>query len=164
MPKRLPDRFRPDSIAEFRAAARQRSLDAITLEADGRRAGALYLWGYVAEMALKAAYFRALGFPDSRPITRSDLRGGLSILPNLAKNPPLHHLGLWAQALVVLRAGTPGLAYPDPTFGSLVTAKAQAIYGIWRETLRYHKNLPYPREMIQVREAAEWLLVQSLDL
>src|SRR4051794_34591043 len=111
MPRRLPDRFQDDSILEFRAAARQRSLDAIALQAAGRRTGAIYLWGYVAEMILKAAFFDVSGFRETQSITKNDLRDGLGTLPGFGRNRPLHHLGLWAEALVTLRAATPGLAY-----------------------------------------------------
>jgi hypothetical protein len=164
MPKRLPDRFLPDTIREFRAAARQRSSDAISLEAAGRRTGAIYLWGYVAEMTLKAAFFDVSGFSETQVIRRSDLRAGLATLPGVGGNPPLHHLGLWAQALVTLRAGTPGLAYADPTFGSMVAAKAQSLYGHWRETIRYRKNIAYTHEVVRVRSEAQWLLIHSPNL
>ncbi len=164
MPKRLPDRLRPDSILEFRAAAQQRSSDAVALQATGRRTAAIYLCGYVAEMTLKAAFFDVLGFSETQVITRNDLRAGLSKLPGVGKNPSLHHLGLWAQALVTLRAGTPGLAYANLEFGSMVTAKAQSLYGHWRETIRYHKNIAYMHEVARVRDEAEWLLIHAPDL
>jgi hypothetical protein len=35
---------------------------------------------------------------------------------------------------------------------------------LWRETLRYRKNYAYLYEVTQVREAAEWLLVNSNHL
>jgi hypothetical protein len=63
-----------------------------------------------------------------------------------------------------LRASTPGLAYGDPAFGSQVPAKAQSLYGLWRETIRYHKNIAYIHEIAKAREAAEWLLIRSPDL
>jgi hypothetical protein len=155
MPRPLPDRFQPDSIAEFRAAARQHFFDASALETADRRTAAVYLWGYVAEMILKAAFFNVSGFPERQPITRNDLRSGLATLQNVGPNPPLHHLGLWAEALVRYRSNTPGLAYADPTFGSQVTAQAYILYGLWRETLRYHKNVAYPHEVARARAAAE---------
>ena len=40
----------------------------------------------------------------------------------------------------------------------------QRIGQLWRETLRYHKNRAYLYEVRQVREATEWLLVNSDDL
>ena len=57
MPRRLLERCDPDSIREFRAAARQRFDDALAMADQGRRTGAVYLWGYTSEMLLKAAYF-----------------------------------------------------------------------------------------------------------
>lgn len=164
MPRRLPERFLPDSILEFRAAAQQRSYDAIALEAAGRRTAAIYLWGYVAEMTLKAAFFHHSGFPETQNITRGDLQNGLRIYVATATRPNLHHIGLWAQALVALRAATPGFAYADPTFGDIVIAKAQSLYGHWRETIRYHKNTAYTHEVTLVRKEAQWLLIHSVDL
>ena len=164
MPRRLPDRFQSDSILEFRAAARQRSLDAIMLEAAGRRTAAVYLWGYVAEMILKAAFFEVSGFSNIQAITINDLRTGLRTWAGAVSHSNLHHLGLWAEALVTLRASKPGLAYADPALGSQVTAKAHSLYALWRETIRYHKNTAYRHEIAQARDAAEWLLIRSTDL
>jgi hypothetical protein len=83
MPTRLPDRCLPDSIQEFRAAARQRFRDGEVLEAAGRRTAAIYLWGYVAEMTLKASYFDVLGFPETQTITPADLRAAAAAAPGL---------------------------------------------------------------------------------
>ena len=60
MPRRLLTRCQPDSIREFRASARQRYDDGLTAAAGGRGLAAIYLWGYSAEMLLKAAYFSLL--------------------------------------------------------------------------------------------------------
>ncbi|WP_165074895.1 hypothetical protein [Paludisphaera rhizosphaerae] len=158
MPKPLPDRFQDDSINEFRLAARQRAADAIVLQASNRRTAAIYLWGYVAEMTLKAAFFDVSGFDKNQPITKSDLRAALK------GKGSFHHLGNWAQALVDLRFSSPQLAYPDPAFGSIVTAKAYSLYNIWREWIRYHKNVAYPHEVALARREAEWLLSHSLEL
>ncbi len=57
MPKNLIQRLRHDSVAEFEAAALTRFQDGIELEARGRPLAAIYLWGYSAEMTLKAALF-----------------------------------------------------------------------------------------------------------
>ena len=69
MPRRLLERCRPDSIREFRAAARQRFDDGLSLAAAGRRTGAIYLFGYTAEMILKAAYFSLSGLTETDTIT-----------------------------------------------------------------------------------------------
>jgi len=42
-----------------------------------------------------------------------------------------------------------------------VQSCGQGIGQLWSEALRYHKNVAYVYEMNQVREAAEWLLVNS---
>src|SRR6202008_2021190 len=69
MPRRLIDRCQPDSIREFRASARQRYEDGLALAGAGNRTAAIYLWGYVAEMTLKAAYFSLFGLAEHDAIT-----------------------------------------------------------------------------------------------
>ena len=69
MPRRLLERCGPDSIREFRSAGRQRFDDGLALAAVGRRTGAIYLWGYAAEMILKSAYFSVVGLDESAEIT-----------------------------------------------------------------------------------------------
>jgi hypothetical protein len=71
MPRRLLDRWQPESIREFRAAARQRFDDAVACAAAGRRTGAIYLWGDSAELLLKAAYFSVIGLSETASITWS---------------------------------------------------------------------------------------------
>ena len=61
MPRRLIDRCQPDSIREFRASAQHRYNDGLALSGLGNRTSAIYLWGYAAEMTLKAAYFSFFG-------------------------------------------------------------------------------------------------------
>src|SRR5947209_15425997 len=70
VPKRLLQRWRPECIREFRATARLRYDDGLSLAAQGRRTGAIYMWGYCAEMTLKAAYF-SLSLTVTTPITWS---------------------------------------------------------------------------------------------
>ncbi len=52
------------------------------------------------------------------------------------------------------------MAYPVD-FGDQVQANGQRIGQLWNETLRYRKNKPYSYEITQVREATEWLIVNS---
>jgi hypothetical protein len=164
MPKRLPDRWRTECIREFRASAQERFDDALALAAAGRRTGAIYLWGYSAEMTLKAAYF-SLTLADTDPIT---LKGHIFPAINRGKTlgiawPPLgagHNVRAWAELLVAERAATPGAAYPH-AFGREVQVCGQRIGQLWSEALRYHKNVAYLYEVVQVREAAEWLLANA---
>ena len=71
-----------------------------------------------------------------------------------------HKVRAWAELLVAVRALSPATAF-TPTFGLEVQRRGQRIEQLWRETLRYHKNHAYPHEMRQVREAAEWLLINA---
>ena len=69
----------------------------------------------------------------------------------------------WAELLIAEPAATPGAAYPHP-FDREVQERGQSIGLLWNETLRYHKNVAYPHEVKQVREAAGWLLINSQAL
>ena len=166
MPKRLPARWQPESIEEFRASARERFEDAQALAASGRRTGAIYLWGYSAEMTLKAAYFLLTGLAETDLIT-----WGSHILPAIERGKTVHGIAwpkqgqghnvrAWAELLVAERAGGTGAPY-TASFGLAVQQCGQAIGLLWSETLRYHKNVAYLYEMNQVREATEWLLANE---
>lgn len=166
MPKRLLDRCQPDSICEFRAAARQRSRDALALVASERRTAAIYLWGYAAEMTLKAAYYNAIGFTESQHITVADLHAAKATAPSMGVtwSGNLHDIGAWAELLVATRATVPGIAYSVPHFGSEVVSRARRIQLLWSEILRYHKNVAYVHEVEDVQASAQWLLSHSFFL
>jgi hypothetical protein len=165
MPRRLLSRCLPDSIVEFRDSARQRYDDGLILAAAGRRTGAIYLWGYAAEMILKAAYFAMAGHAEKDTITWPG-----HLQPAIARGKALgiawpsqgagHNVRAWAELLVRVRASTPAMAYAT-SVGLEVQRCGQRIGELWRETLRYHKNLAYPHEMKRVHKAAEWLLTNS---
>jgi hypothetical protein len=162
MPKRLPARWQPESIREFRASAQRRFDEGMALAANGYRTGAIYLWGYSAEMLLKAAYFSVLGRAETAGL---DWRGDIFPAIRVGRGRGIawpqqgqgHNVRAWAELLVLERAVTPAAAYPA-SFGQEVQACGQTIGQLWSETLRYHKNVAYWYEMNQVREAAEWLL------
>jgi hypothetical protein len=168
MPKRLLDRCQPDSIVEFRSSALQRFDDGLALAASERRAGAIYLWGYAAEMTLKAAYFSLIGLAQTYAITwQADIQPAIARGKFLGINWPNqgagHNVRAWAELLVQERIATPGAAYP-PLRRAEVESCGERIGDLWRETLRYHKNVAYEYEMRQVRQATEWLLSHSDEL
>lgn len=168
MPRRLLDRCHPDSIREYRAAAYQRFDDALAMAGRGRRTGAIYLWGYTAEMVLKAAYFSLLGVPETRALDwRTDLRSAIVRGRGLGIAWPAsgegHNVRAWAELLVAARSLSPLTAYAV-AFGRDVQRQAQRFESLWRETLRYRKNYAYSYEMRQVRQSAEWFLVHSAAL
>src|SRR5437899_6607599 len=112
MPKRLPARWRPESIREFRVSAQRRFDEGMALAAGGHRTGAIYLWGYAAEMTLKAAYFAVIGLAEREPITWVG-----HLQPAIARGigfgiawPPQgagHNVRAWAELLVAERAVSP---------------------------------------------------------
>lgn len=165
MPRRLIDRCQTDSIREFRASARQRYEDGLALAASGRRTGAIYLWGYAAEMIFKAAYFALTGLADTAAITwagnlspavnRGRVVFGIA-WPNAGAG---HNVRAWAELLVAERALTP-MAYA-PSFGLEVQRCGQRIGQLWKESLRYHKNVAYLHEVRHIHETTEWLLVNA---
>jgi hypothetical protein len=165
MPKRLRDRWRAESISEFRAAAKQRFDDGLILAAAGRRTGAIYLWGYTAEMIAKAAYFTLLGIPELNTITWThDLRPAIDrarrvfsiVWPNIGQG---HNIVAWGELLISERILL-RVPYPNP-FALEVQKQSQRIGELWSETLRYHKNIAYLHEVTKVRKAVEWFVVNS---
>lgn len=168
MPKRIPTRCAPDSIQEFRQAARQRFREGGWLAVAGHRTGAIYLWGYAAEMTLKAAYFGVIGLSATQPIGMTDLLAAAANAPRLGVLWPgprqFHDVRAWADLLVATRNTTHGLGYPDPRFGEEVRSWGRLLQEIWRETLRYHRNVAYAHEAEHVRSATAWLLTHSPQL
>lgn len=161
MPRRLLDRCRPDSIVEFRAAARQRFDDGMSLAGAGRRTAAIYLWGYTTEMTLKAAYFSLIGVADAAIVTwNGDLRPAINRGRGMGIAWPRrgdgHNVRAWAELLVAVRALTPATE-----FALDVQRRGQRIGQFWSEILRYRRNYAYLYEVRQIREATEWLLVNS---
>jgi hypothetical protein len=157
MPRRLIDRYQPESIREFRASARQRYHDGLAVAGAGNRTAAIYLWGYATEMTLKAAYFALIGLAETDVVT---VAGHIQPAINRGRDPPLaiawpsqgagHNILAWAELLVGARALAPASAY-EPAFGAQVQGCGQWIWQLWRETLRYHKNRAYLYEVRQVR-------------
>src|SRR5437879_6241571 len=95
------------SIRDFRAAAGLRYREARRLAIAGDRLAAIYLWGYTAEMLLKAAYFRLRGWLPTQAITLTDIRDArnyaISNLHVSWPQPNLHDLSRWCELLIEQR-------------------------------------------------------------
>lgn len=165
MPKHLLQRLRADSIAEYRSAARRRFLEASSLAEAGERLGAVYLFGYVVEMQLKAAYFRIAGFGLEAPILRADRRNAMGRAASLGMNwvGNEHDIGSWSELLVRTRRSIRGLAY-GVQLERQVLSHAREVSARWRETIRYHANEAYRFELAAVRNAAEWFVRHTTEL
>lgn len=149
------------TIRQFLAAARLRDREAHRLLLAGDRLTAAYLSGYVAEMVLKAAYFRLIGWSRTAVIRRADLQN--------AQNRATHILGiLWVGnlhdldgwlALLIQERMHLGQPY-DANYARALGRRVAGITANWREYLRYYPNLPYRGEVRTVVENAAWLLAQ----
>ncbi len=167
MPRRLLDRCNPDSIHEFRAAARIRYDDGLVLAATGQRTGAVYVWGYAAEMTIKAEYFSFIGLKEKDKITwnghlKPAIQSGQAMNIFWPNQGAGHNVRAWTELLILTRAQT-GTSYPSK-LSLEVQKRSQRIEHLWKETLRYHKNFAYQHEVRQVRESIEWFLVNSKNL
>ena len=135
-----------------------RLTEADFLATNGMRLASLYLFGYAAEMTIKAAYFRVEGFGDNDPIGMPQLRAAQSrgATLGLPKARNFHDLSWWGGLLVECR-----LAMGRPFSASLANQLFSHISKIdrnWRETLRYQSNRPRPSELQESRNTASWLV------
>ena len=80
-----------------------------------------------------------------------------------ARQGDWHNVRAWAELIVAARASSPATAFA-PRFDLDIQRHGQRIEQLWRETLRYRKNRAYEFELKQVREAAEWFLINSPNL
>lgn len=137
-------------------AAWERYWDGMELATCGqvRHAGAIHLLGYVAEILLKVAFYRIVGYSpgqaaDTRTIKiHSDWHG---------KN--MHSLTDLAQVLVAERA-TRQIPL-DPVFGGLLTSHVLTISNHRKEDLRYRYTLATQAEMAEVYQSVDWLLTNA---
>jgi hypothetical protein len=137
----------PETWAEMEDAARERFWDGITLACGERReAGAIYLWGYVAEILLKCACLRA-----------RRVAGNASVAPILQSQGIKHHR--LSDLLDDLRAMRAAAFRPlDPALDRALRAHVAALVGNWDVLLRYRSARGTETEVAEVYAATEWLV------
>jgi hypothetical protein len=153
------------SIRDLRVAAGLPYREAQRLAMAGDRLAAIYLFGYVAEMLLKAAYFRLVGWTPTQPISLADLnraRAYANSHHGLHWPTNLHDLPRWRDLLVEERKFRV-VPYPTPFLRSF-NAHVRQVYLNWREHLRYRTNYPYHGEVTRVFQAVRWLMGQYRHL
>jgi hypothetical protein len=154
------------TIREFRAAATPRYNEGVRLAAADDRLAAIYLWGYAAEMLLKAAYFRLVGWLPRQAVTMNDLKAARGYAIHALgigwTTSNLHDLTKWAALLVEARRAR-GVPYPSG-FSRAMTSRVGRIYLVWREYLRYRPNRPYRGEVWRTDEALRWLMEMYCSL
>lgn len=139
-------------------AAEQRFWDGLTLATGGagHETGAIYLFGYAAEMLLKTAYFQVIGVPPSR-----------NIAPHLAaarrdaswRGGNLHNLQSWFALLNDARA-IQGNSW-DAVTAATVERHVLIVASHWREFLRYTSLSAADAELEEVLTSVDWLLGNS---
>jgi hypothetical protein len=154
--------YGPDSVHDFERAADQRYAEATFLAANGLHVGgAVYLFGYVAEMVLKSATFRFLkGGKATDPISEGErkavekmIKTDLKPHPNynqLIQGP--HNFLSWANWLVLVS----GTRY-SPQLGSDIISNAENVFNHWDPNMRYHELSVTPAGLAVVQTSTDWL-------
>lgn len=167
MPLTLVQRSGRDSLGKLESAAVFRMREAEALYADGQRLGAVYLYGYVIEISLKAAYYRVIGLVPSTLIDKHLHRlpaenaiKAMTGLPSHLQGPASagHNVVGWARLLDQQRAapGVGGVPL-DPSLAAKLHNRMQDVFHCWAEFLRYRANRPYHQEVETIRESARWI-------
>jgi hypothetical protein len=150
---------------EFRRAATLRYDEARGLATTGHALASVYLFGYSAEMLLKAACFRLRGKNPTDRITMPELQAMKAHAKTILGLPwpgNLHDLTCWRNVLIEERKRL-GHPYHPAVARSLVT-HVDFIYANWREDLRYRTNRPYSSELSGTYQAVTWIMGQYRNL
>lgn len=155
----------PDCIYRLERAAQRRFEEADHLKAKKRPLTAPYLYGYVVEMCLSAAYYRSVGFSPASPIDRDARQRRMAQARQLrtASGEPLmngdpHPLVGWARFLERQRnlAGSPSPQEKQRLREAV--HRAERVYKHWRPELRYKIVDVAPGQLDEVRRAATWFI------
>ena len=153
----------PESVLQYEVAAGERLLDAMAIAlADGREAsrGSVYLWGYVVEMILKAAYFRVLGWNPTVPVKLSAVAKTMGLKTVSARDG--HDLSLLSRALMRER-GLRGLETPGE-IASDFDRRVARVSAAWSVDDRYDGSPTSSGLIGQMFEDASWFVAHRLVL
>jgi hypothetical protein len=153
--------FGPETVGGFLAAAEARFREGIVLLSHGCRAGAVYVFGYCAEMTVKAAgarYFLGYGPADVfvHPRDLDNIKADARALGVTIRNG--HDAPGFAQWLVKRRRAN-GSPY-DPSFEGDFLANVDAAHALWSTEMRYHdfEGAVPERDAQEVFRAVRWLM------
>lgn len=157
MPTNLADQLGPDTIFRFVKSAPMR-LEEGDLLSKEHPLMSIYIYGYAAEMTLKAAYFKNVGFSSLAEIDK-DTRNRASALAQLhhfmGRDP--HDILGWARFLIWDKANLHTPAY-EPKMSNQIVAMSATVYENWRPQMRYRNSSPSATIVSTVRTAAAWLV------
>lgn len=157
----LVSRIGPDTIDELERAAPRRFAEADALRRGKRWIGAIYLYGYVAEMVLGAAHFKLLGYSPAQEIEfdrRRQLVQAAKKLSGMTIEAKPHPVDGLAQLLVVekKRLAPPG---HEPELENMIRLQSSLIRDYWSIKLRYRDMIASADDARVMRSAAKWFLV-----
>ena len=125
---------------------------------------AIYIFGYVAEMILKTAYFRVVGNSLAAPVKPmlSPARSrGEELIPGV-NHDSYHSLRFWSELLRAERSDQ-GRGLLTDTENSLIE-HTNNLYDKWMVEMRYHPNKATEADALEVAEAVQWLFNNRIEL
>lgn len=163
-----------DTLGKLETAARMRKREADILRRNGQGLGAVYLYGYVIETSLKAAYYRCIGLVPAtiidRKLHRLPAEDAIKLMIGLPAHPQGatvagHNIIGWARLIDQQRAIPAGGLMPlDPSLATELHNRMQDVFTCWAEFLRYRINRPYNEEIEAMRDSAKWIRRHYRDL
>lgn len=149
-----------DTWAELERAAEERYWDGMALATDpeGRHCGAVYLWGYVAEMLLKVAYYRFRNKVKPTDDVQAELVGIPARAKLLGLRWPARNLHrLNSLALLLIEERKIESNPMDPYVAAQLQGHVNLLMGHWTEILRYKDEKATPFESSEVLNSIDWL-------
>lgn len=152
-----------ESINQYEIAAVERLFNGLAVAVcDGRESsrGGAYLFGYVVEMTLKAAFFRVNGANPAAPVRFSSTAKAVNRSQLSASEA--HDIRLLRDALLNERAKH-GLLL-DPLLTLELNSRTERVSRLWSVDMRYDGSPMPTTDIGQMFEDASWLVSQRLAL
>ena len=148
-----------ETLGELEDALEQRYWDASRLATGGRLCGAAYVLGYVAEITLKCACFRAWGFGTGEMVGRDNVVACCRLVREagaLTQHQEGYHSPVFLAELLIRLRNLLGFALPAPVARQL-HAQAEIVYANWSVDFRYLGNRSAPVDFRRLYEASAWI-------
>jgi len=165
MPLRSTILATPERLSDFLLAADDRFADAEELLAQQRSDASVYLFGYAAEMWLKATCLRLRGLGPTAPA-----KAGLTTLKHWMKSAApavpftdYHDLAFYAQAVPTLRSSI-GRPLSAVQAAELQARVVNGLYAEWVVDMRYHRVGLTPTEAWTALADTWWVKMNGLSL
>ena len=148
----------PQTVQQMELAANDRYWEARALmTTSGREGGGVYLFGYVAEMLLKTAYFRfdGAGPADLVQPRLAPAWGKRGLLNVRLDRESYHSLRFWAELLVRWRFFRGHRLSADLQVG--LKTRVRRLYWTWWVEMRYLADQAAPEDVTNAFDDVTWL-------